>query len=723
MDTHSNLSLTELQQSHRIIFETTAGSHAYGTNIPTSDTDTRGLFWVPRADFLALTEPPGQIGDDKSDTVYYAVRRFFELAMNANPNILELLWMPDDCQRISTPAFEHLKAHRDLFITKKCFHSFNGYAFAQIKKARGQNKLVHNPEPVEKPTQLDFCHVISRKAEERALVRSRPMTYRDAQAAGDVYPLAEYHVSSVEHTSNVYRMYYYGQDAKGVFRGDGNLVCESIPIEDESWRYAGQLIYSPHEYDQALKRWHQYWDWMKVRNPDRWETQGAGKMDWDCYLDSETSFLTHRGWVKYDEVTDSDEIGTVNPDTHVFEWQHPTARRADTYNGTIHSYENRYTRFSVTPNHRIYVSDAHRKPSNNYTTRFDPDNANWHFTTVEQYMQERKHHKHILTACDNASPDYTGVTDDLLKLSGLYISEGSIDYSKSGVPRAVSISQLEGGRACPVMDSTSYKFSVTRKLRKGRTELTCNINDKVLAAWMHTMFGAGSHNKKLPAELYTKLSTRQLNLLFDSLMSGDGHYHAKGHSVYYTTSKQLATDLHTALVTHGVAAQMYGPYGPYAVNAAASYQVFVPRTSKNTVAFNKYAQSAPGKAGWSTMTVQDGRIVCFTVTNGLLLTRSGSKIAIQGNCKNIMHCVRLLMSGTHILEHGTPLVRMEGADLQYLRDVRAGLLSYEDVMADVEVRMAAFEALAAVSTLPWGVNHKKMERLYRELQEIVEPKG
>jgi len=273
-----------LRKSGNIFFETVAGSHAYGTSTPKSDEDIRGFYALPESAFSALKHPPAQIGDEKHDTVYYNTKRAFELLMTANPNMIELLWMPEDCIRVMTPPMEMLMANRDVFISKKCYHTHSGYAFAQIKKARGQNKKVHNPQPEEMPVKEDFCwvvpwkHFCGYKADDVAdhIFPARPVPLKETRL-----DLSKYHVAAMEHTVHTYRLYYYGDAAKGVFRGDDMLVPESISIEDEFDQFSGLLIYNQGAYEKALKEWHSYWDWMKNRNDSRWVDQEKGKLNYD----------------------------------------------------------------------------------------------------------------------------------------------------------------------------------------------------------------------------------------------------------------------------------------------------------------------------------------------------------------------------------------------------------------------------------------------------------
>jgi uncharacterized protein len=141
-----------------IIFQCIAGSHAYGTSTSSSDEDVRGVFAVPGISYLSLIQPADQFGDGRGDIVYYSLRRFVELLAHANPNILELLFMPDDCIRTSSPEMDMLLRDRHLFVSKQCADTHAGYAMAQLKKAKGQNKWINTPKPEQAPRKEDFCY-------------------------------------------------------------------------------------------------------------------------------------------------------------------------------------------------------------------------------------------------------------------------------------------------------------------------------------------------------------------------------------------------------------------------------------------------------------------------------------------------------------------------------------------------------------------------------------
>ena len=136
------------------------GSHAYGTNVETSDTDYAGVFIQSMENILGnkYTE---QINDDTNDTVIYEVRRFLELLGSNNPTVLELLNTPEDCIIYKDPSFDLILNDREKFITKICAKSFGGYAKQQISKAKGQNKKQNwEKDKVTRKEVLDFVYVI-----------------------------------------------------------------------------------------------------------------------------------------------------------------------------------------------------------------------------------------------------------------------------------------------------------------------------------------------------------------------------------------------------------------------------------------------------------------------------------------------------------------------------------------------------------------------------------
>jgi uncharacterized protein len=281
------MNIKYLKDNNKIIFEHIAGSHAYGTNIASSDEDIRGIFKLDLNELITFRGLTEQCSDEKNDITYYELGRFFKLAAEGNPNIIEEFYHPEDCIRICTPIMQKVLDNRHLFISKIAKFKFGGYAYNQIKKAKGENKWINRGDDYkEKPNKEDFCWLISLKGyvdllESGEDIDSAPFRPIKITDYAHEVNLNNYHAAQLEHVPNVYRLYYYGEKSKGIFR-DGQIVCESIPFNHEWEKLDSLLIYNEQEYEKAMKDYHNYNEWKKNRNDARWIQQESGEIDYDC---------------------------------------------------------------------------------------------------------------------------------------------------------------------------------------------------------------------------------------------------------------------------------------------------------------------------------------------------------------------------------------------------------------------------------------------------------
>jgi len=292
------MNLEQLQNSDNIIYSVIAGSRSYNLHIEgVSDWDYRGYYWVPKDNYICLDsfKPKEQIDNEKQDIVYFSLKRAFDLLSVSGPNQIELLWMPEDCILIKKdPLMSLLLKNRSLFISKKTYWTHASYSYAQIKKMTGKGKKVHNPQPETMPQKEDFCRIIDMRDEVNyPLVNAWKMDYHFKSHNEGRFPfrpvplketsidLSKCHVSSLEHSPYTFRLYNIGEAARGVFRGDQMLCCESISKEEEVNNFIGLLIYNKEEFDRALKDWHSYHDWISNRNESRWIDQEKGILDYD----------------------------------------------------------------------------------------------------------------------------------------------------------------------------------------------------------------------------------------------------------------------------------------------------------------------------------------------------------------------------------------------------------------------------------------------------------
>ncbi len=247
-----------MKNKTKTLFKVLAGSRMYGLDIPNSDFDYRFVYQQENEQILSNRYTP-QINKTK-DYVGWEIQRFLELAFSANPNILEILWTPEECILEKDPAFNLLLENKDKFLTKKCRESFGGYAYAQIKKALGlQKKFRWEGEKIEKKEPIDFCYVI---------VGDKTVKFSDWL---ENCRLSDYHIGLVnlDHAPHCYSI-FFDLDClfQGVFGPSGDrIITSSVP---KDYKSQGTLVYNRDSYKIHCKDWDSYQDWLKNRNEARY---------------------------------------------------------------------------------------------------------------------------------------------------------------------------------------------------------------------------------------------------------------------------------------------------------------------------------------------------------------------------------------------------------------------------------------------------------------------
>lgn len=137
-----------------IIFECISGSHAYGLNTPESDTDYRGICIPPEDYFLGVYSFDQHEQKDPDRTIFN-IKKFVNLAIENNPNILEFLYMPEDCIIKTTEIWERFVKNRALFLSKKVKFTYAGYAYSQLRRIKSHKSWLLNP-PDHKPERKEF---------------------------------------------------------------------------------------------------------------------------------------------------------------------------------------------------------------------------------------------------------------------------------------------------------------------------------------------------------------------------------------------------------------------------------------------------------------------------------------------------------------------------------------------------------------------------------------
>lgn len=115
-----------------VVLEATVGSHAWGLADAESDEDLRGVFAHPLPWTLGLVAPPEDLVSADGSATYWAAGKALRQALRADPNTLEMLFLPD--ARALDPVGAWLLAERDAFVSVEIYGTFGRYALGQLRR-------------------------------------------------------------------------------------------------------------------------------------------------------------------------------------------------------------------------------------------------------------------------------------------------------------------------------------------------------------------------------------------------------------------------------------------------------------------------------------------------------------------------------------------------------------------------------------------------------------
>ncbi|MEU6017845.1 nucleotidyltransferase domain-containing protein [Streptomyces sp. NPDC047515] len=114
------------------VYSCVMGSRAFGLATDGSDTDRRGVFLAPTPLFWRFKKPPTHVEGPAQEQFSWELERFCELALRANPNVLECLHSPL-VEHVDTVGRELLSL-RGAFLSRLAHQTFVRYAWGQRSK-------------------------------------------------------------------------------------------------------------------------------------------------------------------------------------------------------------------------------------------------------------------------------------------------------------------------------------------------------------------------------------------------------------------------------------------------------------------------------------------------------------------------------------------------------------------------------------------------------------
>ena len=258
-----------------------SGSHAYGTNLPTSDVDIRGIFVAPEINIRTPFFPVREINvQDEEDTKYYELTNFFKLYLDMHPNILETMWVDDTSILYKNEVYDFLVQHRNTFLTSRVAFTFSGYALAQLKKIKNRDKYLNKPQLPEPPKQIDFVKLIHNFQDTKMLDYDPYKYHKDHRLihyGADIYGL--YAAKGYETFDLQFTLNTRCDDLQDFYLKEPSTIERIIGLCTSNSDYGKRKLplalikFNTEQYKAAHQEWHAYWEWKANRNESRHELE------------------------------------------------------------------------------------------------------------------------------------------------------------------------------------------------------------------------------------------------------------------------------------------------------------------------------------------------------------------------------------------------------------------------------------------------------------------
>lgn len=333
-------------------------------------------------------------------------------------------------------------------------------------------------------------------------------------------------------------------------------------------------------------------------------------------VDQETEALTKRGWLKYNQINESDIILSMDVSDNTYKWSkiHEIFRN-ENYDGKMYKLTGSTIDALVTPEHK-FVTENGLEKIDNITCK-----------------------KHLITMA-NPLIDYGDefVNDNVIKIIGWYITEGSrYTYTRKNGEvsnyKSIHQSQKVNPHYCDEIREILLSF-VTESERNVFTEhvngdgmLRFNISNKcTLSSLIDKLVNP---NGKVPTlEFLHSLSQRQRLILIETMMKGDGWLSQyvqkdKKHIDFFVMLCTLSGV--TTNTSHRTTQTKYGLTSVYTVTLSNKKSSYMERV-------NMYGGKRTRADVCNKPTVHyKGVVWCPRTDYGTFVCRRGKKVYVTGN--------------------------------------------------------------------------------------------
>lgn len=367
-------------------------------------------------------------------------------------------------------------------------------------------------------------------------------------------------------------------------------------------------------------------------------------------LSEDTEILTLRGWVGPDDIKFNDFSASVNSSGDI---EYVPVEKIYDYNfsGRIISGKNESYDFRLTDNHNVLIQDGNQRSVNKDMNvlaigevfdKYKKVKTKLHMPVVAnrisginmEYIDKSKLPIDDVKNCWSKDlPDKINVRA-LLMFLGLYISEGSYNFSESNIQKGKT-------QSLNIAQSKSVNPEIFQIIIDIVKQLGLNpvndmdrgikINSKELVSLVKDV-GRGYRNKRIPRWVYM-FGADNLQYLFDGMMLGDGTETEKSNHVsYYTSGERLVDDFqelcfllgYRTTVNKRVGVDRYiGDRKISKDNTVDNYQIGISKVKlAGTIRPEQMSEEA----------VTNERVWCIQNRNSTIVIRRNNKVFVTKNC-------------------------------------------------------------------------------------------
>jgi len=346
----------------------------------------------------------------------------------------------------------------------------------------------------------------------------------------------------------------------------------------------------------------------------------------NCY-DESTLTLTSTGWKSYKDIDiATDKIATYNINNKSLEYHTPNYEYKKYYKGDMIHFLGKHVDIKVTPNHEMWIMIRH-SGERKKVFAYELLNGKYpEFCFIDSITN---------TYGINYLPDTfildkkTISRDNILKLLGWYLSEGSLDKFNASIGRyRTIISQKKEPFVSEIRTLLKLSnLSFSEQIHKQSGVTNFKIYGKEFYHFM--LENGGRHsNKKFISNRFKSSNSYNAKLIVDTMMKGDGWWENDNTGIYYTTSENLRDDFSQLAFEAGYEVKIIQKTYTSKSDIKSNYPIFRIHITQSKKDYRILTVKHVKKVDYN------GIVYCYNVPNHLFITMRNGKIAIQGNTSN-----------------------------------------------------------------------------------------